>query len=252
MRIEGCLEKEVKLVSPLTIDKKTFSVISVREAVGADCELASVSRLRENPTEVMTGVIRSVITEVPGSSRFPTVEEIRNLPVVALENILLELSILSAGEKYEANFKCENVTDNGKKCGHSFKEEIQKSSLIEKAKVQPVGVCELSRGIHKGDKVLKTVRYRPLTGVAQENALKERTTGKFVQFTTQLLYDCIIDVDGETVDSDDIKNMTTVDRKKLAEVIQESTAESKTVLRRVCPTCGGPVVHYVNLLDFLV
>lgn len=252
MRIEGCLEKEVKLVSPLTIDKKSFNTIVIREAIGADCELASVSRIKENPTDVMIGVIRSVIVEVPGSSRFPTVDEIRNLPVVALENILLELSILSAGDQYEATFKCTNEVSEGKKCNKSFKEEVRKSSLIEKTKIQAISVCELDRGVRKGDKVLKVVRYRPLTGVAQENALKERSSGKFIQFTTQLLADCIVDVDGEVIDSDDIKNMTTMDRKKLSTAIQESTVESKTILTRTCPDCGGTVTHYVNVLDFLV
>lgn len=252
MRIEGCLEKGVDLLSPITIDKKQFSHIVIREAVGSDCEVVSVARLKETPTNVMVEVVRSIIAEIPGASRMPTTDEIKSLPVVTLENIIQELSILSAGDEYEAEFKCPNERSDGSKCGHVFKENILKSDLLDKKKVQLVNTCTLKRGITKDGKVLKVVRFKPLDSNAQENMLKDRSAGKFAQINSQLMADCIIDVDGVSVGLEDVQRMSTIDRKELTTIIQKSVVEAKTILKRTCPECGGEVAHYVNILDFLV
>lgn len=251
MRIEGCLEKEITLISPITVDKKTFSKIVIREAIGTDCELASVEQLNRDATGVMCGIVHQVIAEVPSSSRLPNLEEVKALPTTALENILLEVSRLSAGEKYSAVFKCKGTKDE-KPCTHTHTEEIIKGTLLETKKLQNSGVCILERGIHKGDKVLKTVKFRTVDSNAQGNVLKERKSGKFVTVNSQLMYDCVVDVDGEEIDFSDISRMTAIDRKKLSEAIQASITEPKTTLKRVCPICGEEIIHYVNILDFLV
>ena len=251
MRIEGCIEKEIKLTAPVKVDKKEFTAIIVREAVGTDCEIASVSKIQNNPNEVMVALVRQAIAEIPGASRLPTVEEIRALPVETLENIIIEISRLSAGEEYEAEIKCEHKDATGKKCDGVIKESIRKSTLLSTKKVSLVNTFTLERGMRKDGKVLKVVRFHPLDSQAQENAVKERSSGKFVQLNTQLLYDCIIDVDGEKVAVNDVASMSTYDRKKLSEAIQDTISDPKTIIKRTCPKCGEEMIHYVNVLDFL-
>lgn len=245
MRIEDVLEKRLPLPVPLKIGENSFSEIVIREVVGLDEEAISVPKFKNDHAGLMHELIHRCIQEVPGSDTYPTVKELRKLPVAVLDMILIEIRKLSVGDDYELVSVCPN-----KKCAKGYEETVSMDSLGDVSTGNfALRKVKLPRGVTvKGEKQ-NEVTIRPVDGDAQSQFTKA-DIDEFGMLNTDLIHSCIVRLGKETPSKDVVSHMTRMDRKFISDVIS-SFPSFKTTHVCSCPKCNERWKVSINVLDFL-
>ena len=255
MKILNSLEAKVKLKADLVIDGKNYRDVTVREVVGWDEKHISTDAIRTNIFDMLDHTIHRCITEVKGAKRLPTLEEVRELPTIVLDDLALSIRELTLG----ANIKDKRVCD---KCQKNFTMPVKKvKDFASKGKSYGSELVQLDRGIliqpeNEGEEaiLIKEILVSRQNGNTRRSMSdkKDEDLGKFGELNNEILLENIIDINGEEPTLDIISGMAKIDRVKVIDFINGGEAEVEFTKEIVCPFCGEVNKHTYNLLDFLV
>jgi len=254
MKIENCLESEVKLECGLKINGKEFKNIIVREVVGYDEEAISQPKFKKNASGLIIELISRCIAEIPGAERFPSQQELKDLPIGILDTLTLAIRKVTVGDDIEIKAFCpgflEDAQGNRKPCKKPYEALISINDIeIKKGAYVPIEVI-LSRGIVYEGKVLKKATLRLVDGNVQETFLKTTDFTKFGELSTEFIFKCVIDIDGVIPTEDMVRSMSSKDRRKITEALKNAPGP-RTVHECICETCGEVWETPINILDFL-
>jgi len=251
MRMEQCLEVEFKL--PEELDFKLGEVkcptIILREVIGFDEEAISQPVYKSNPAAMVIELIHRCIAEVPGSERLPTKKEIKLLPIGILDNIVREIRKISVGEEIPFTVVCPSKVD-GVSCGNEDTVVVNIDDILMTEGSFANKEVTLKRGITIDGVKLKKALVKCPDGYAQEQFAKDRDFFKFGEMTTDLLFSCIVDIDGVKATKEMISGMARIDRKLISEAIQKAPSLDLAA-KVVCSRCSHEYEATVNLFDFL-
>lgn len=251
MRIENCLEKEVKLKQGITVDGKPFKSLIVREVIGFDEEDISQPAVRERISYMIIRLVTRCIAEVPGAERLPSELEVKKMAVGEIDTLLLAIRSVTVGDVIEYTAFCPITLGNDKVCKKPNEGSIAIAKLPWK-KGEYILECDLTRGVTIGGKRCKKVMLTPPTGEIQEEILdspiEDSNRGKL---NTKLLAQCILSIDGEKVTEEIVSSMSQIDRKKLQDILQEFPGPKFNIEIR-CKGCGGLFNYNINVLSFLL
>lgn len=245
MRIENTLEEDWKLAASLEVAGKKFNRVILREVIGYDEEAISQPKFKDKPTQMYIELISRCIAEVPGTDQFPTRKELKDLPIGVLDGIILVLRRLSVGEDIEIRTACPN--ENCKKPYEDLKtiDELPQRKGSYDHKIVP-----LDRGVIVEGKKLMKAKVKPVDGHIQEEFIAKNDYSHFGELNTDLLYSCIVDIDGVKPTREMIQSMTRKDRKALSTAITDFPGPDVQIPCK-CGYCGREFTHRVNPLDFL-
>lgn len=247
MKIDDCLEVEFTLPedAPLVVAEVPYTSLILREVIGLDEEAVSQPSFKENPPAMLIELISRCIVEVPGAERLPSKKELKNVPVGVLDLIVKEIRSISVGD--EMPFK---ATCPVEKCGNVDERVALLSDMVMKeGSFKPVTV-PLERGIMVDGVKLKKAIIKCPDGWVQDQFMKFKDYFRFGEISTDLIYACLVSIDGVKVDKSAVSRMAKVDRKKLTDVIKNFPGLD-IAIAVTCSKCGKEYEANAVLIDFL-
>lgn len=252
MKVEGVLERELELAHGLIVKDKEYKQFTIREVVGTDEEAISQPIYKKNPIAMYLELIHRCIVEVTDFGKPLTKNELKSLPVGTLDELMLQIRLISIGPDYDLEEKCSN-----KECNYTYKANYNLEDLEIRQGSREKKIT-LPRGFMVGEKKIKEVVLTYPNGFTQEgivkstpNLTKDSGFTKFGELNTTVVLGCIKDASKQGIDPDIVKAMTRADRRAITEAVKESPGPVQSI-ELECPECEEKIRHVVNLLDFLV
>ena len=247
MRIEGTLEKEIELKTPIMVAGKPYTSVTIRETVGLDAEALSAGANAKKKGAQENMLVHRCIAEVPGADRLPTLKEIREAPFFIVDEILDEIQVLSAGENIDVAAPCQNP-----KCGKPIEMTVSIFDFKEISGHRKPVVLNLSRGFRKDGKVLKKCSMRLMDNFDREELQDGRTPEELSRdlSISKFLADHIVDIEGVKVTEEDVSTMASADRKDMLKELLK-VPHREVLLKERCPHCDAPFLAMRGRLDFL-
>lgn len=247
MRVDGKLERDIVLRSPLVMDGKEYKSIIIREVIGTDEEYVSQPNFKTNPVLMICSLITRCIAEVPEANRLPRIDDIKKMPAGITDEILLEIRDLSIGKVIEIKPMCPS-------CKKEFDETRSLDELRGNGDFSEKKIT-LQRGIltkdeEKKELIIYDIVVSPLTGEDQEKFLRKKDFSRYGENTTELAMYCCKDKDGNKFSQAQVSEMARVDRKMVSEAMR-SFEHIKTLIDVTCQHCGFDFSAQINMLDFL-
>jgi hypothetical protein len=250
MKIDGYMERNLKLQYPIIMDGEKYEEIVIREFGGIDelevnNQKEKRKELKDDTTALLSLAITRCIAEVVGAKRLPTEKEISMLPYGEIERISVALRELTMGDEFRTLGSCPE-------CGKTVELTVSSSDFLINTQLEYLTIeIPLRTGINKNGRQLKNAKIRPFNAQSMSCLSKilndtELQTDK----NNNLIFTLIESIDDTPVTMEDIKYLTKKDRQAIMDTIKIPKV-IKPSLEYTCPYCNTDFDVGVWVFDFL-
>ena len=220
---------------------------SLTEMTGVDEENIAKPSVAKNLSRVMTILLQNRVSSLDGKK--PSEEAIRNLLTGDRDFLMLRLRQISLGNEYERDVTCGS-------CKKKFevRVDLNKIEIKRMEKPQDKFTVNLPRGYKDVEGVLhKEVTLRLPTGVEQEYLSSDEAGDNRGSITTALLTRCCVQFGSlKSVSVNVIRNLTSADRKAMANVLVDNMPGPKLSLSLACSKCENEWEQPISVFDLFI
>lgn len=248
---------ELRLVAGLSSNGAVARTIIVDELVGYDEETFSDPKYRSNPVKALTKVLRRVVQEAPGvfprKKRFALCPEapIREAHAFDRDLILAAARVLSLGSGFKVEWECPGDSCQRSNPARSTQIDLLDLPVIEWPEGELFRIAfELPRGLLSGDARLCKGTLRFAAGTDVEAAAPATMTDPS-GVSSSILAALVVDLEGRRLSITDAQELSFVDRRHLANLLEGRTPGVRFQADLECERCGRSVPgHPLSLASF--
>lgn len=208
----------------------------VRELTGEDEE--ALARAGDNAAKMIDLILQRAVVSVGGEAATP--EILGGLLAADRDTLVIGIRRVTFGDEVTLNVRCPN-------CGSEHEDKISLTNDIPTSSLaDPIGDRSFRLNLPSGRSATVTL----VTGETQRALTASNEINQAV-LNTRILKDCVQDLDGFPVVSDDqVRKLSIRDRNTILEEIRSRTPGPKLrEVKRPCPACEVDIPLPLSLVD---